>query len=118
MQRTLLKSKLHGATVTQADMHYEGSISIDRELLKQANMLPYEKVDIYNITNGNRFSTYIIEGGAGEIGLNGAAARLVQVGDQVIIATFANYFDDECIGHKALKLIMGPNNTVKEIIHD
>lgn len=118
MQRTLLKSKLHRATVTQADMHYEGSISIDTELLKQADILPYERVDIYNISNGNRFSTYAIEGGPGEIGLNGAAARMVQVGDLVIIANYANYFDDECHDHKAMKLLLNSKNQIEKTIHD
>ena len=118
MQRTLLKSKIHRATVTQADMHYEGSISIDSELLKQADILPYEKVHIYNISNGNRFSTYAIKGGPGEIGLNGAAARMVQVGDLIIIANYATYFDEECEGHKALKLLLNPKNEVEQTIHD
>lgn len=118
MQRTLLKSKLHRATVTQADMHYEGSISIDSKLLEKADMLPYEKVDIYNISNGNRFSTYVIPGGPGEIGLNGAAARMVQVGDQVIIANYAQYEDAECAGHKAIKLLLNPKNEIDQIIHD
>jgi len=118
MQRTLLKSKLHRATVTQADMHYEGSISIDSELLKKADILPYEKVDIYNISNGNRFSTYAIMGGPGEIGLNGAAARMVQVGDLVIIANYASYSETECEGHKALKLILNSKNEIEQILHD
>ena len=118
MQRTLLKSKLHRATVTQADMHYEGSISIDSALLKKADILPYEKVEIYNISNGNRFSTYAIAGGPGEIGLNGAAARMVQVGDLVIIANYAKYFDEECQGHKAIKLLLNSNNEVEQTIHD
>ncbi len=118
MQRTLLKSKLHRATVTQADMHYEGSISIDASLLKEAAILPYEKVEIYNISNGNRFSTYAIEGGSGEIGLNGAVARMVQVGDLIIIANYATYDDEECLGHKALKLLLNSKNEIEQIIHD
>ncbi|MGD9808724.1 MAG: aspartate 1-decarboxylase [Deferribacterales bacterium] len=91
MLREMFKSKIHRATVTDADLHYEGSIGIDEDLIEAAGMREYEKVDIWNITNGARFYTYIIKGrrGSGEICLNGAAARHVQVGDMVIIATFA-----------------------------
>ncbi|MEQ8204266.1 MAG: aspartate 1-decarboxylase, partial [Smithellaceae bacterium] len=91
MKRIVLKSKIHRATVTDADLHYEGSISIDEKLMEEANMLPYEKVDIYNINNGERFSTYIITGerNSGIMCLNGAAARRVAKGDLIIIATFA-----------------------------
>ncbi|PLX69797.1 MAG: aspartate 1-decarboxylase [Denitrovibrio sp.] len=91
MLRDMFKSKIHRATVTDADLHYEGSIGIDEDLMEAAGMLEYEKVDIWNITNGARFHTYTIKGrrGSGEICLNGAAARHVQVGDMVIIATFA-----------------------------
>ena len=97
MQRTVLKSKIHRATVTDADLHYEGSISIDEKLMEEANMLPYEKVDIYNINNGERFSTYIITGerNSGIMCLNGAAARRVAKGDLIIIATFAVVEDEE-----------------------
>ena len=118
MNRILLKSKLHRATVTQADMRYEGSISIDDSLLKKADILPYEKVEIYNITNGNRFATYAIKGGPGEIGLNGAAARMVQVGDQVIIACFAQYPDEDCRDHKAIKLLLNSANEIEQTLHD
>ncbi|NRA88346.1 MAG: aspartate 1-decarboxylase, partial [Rhizobiales bacterium] len=83
----MMKGKLHRATVTQADLHYEGSISIDLDLAEQAGFLTNEKVDIYNINTGGRFSTYVIEAprGSKEIGLNGAAARRVMQGDKVII---------------------------------
>lgn len=84
----VLKSKLHRASVTGADLNYEGSISIDPDLIRAAGMYPYEKVDIYNVNTGSRFSTYIIEGLTGEVCLNGAAARLVAVGDRVIIASY------------------------------
>jgi aspartate 1-decarboxylase len=91
MQRIVLKAKIHRATVTDADLNYEGSITIDKVLLNATDILPFEKVDIYNITNGERFSTYVIEGkeNSGEICLNGAAARLVQKGDKIIIASYA-----------------------------
>ncbi|ADU97439.1 aspartate 1-decarboxylase [Thermovibrio ammonificans HB-1] len=93
----MFKSKIHRATVTGADLNYEGSITIDSELLKLADILPYEKVDIYNVTNGERFSTYVIPGepGSGEVCLNGAAARKVQKGDIVIIVSYCELSDEE-----------------------
>ena len=91
MLLTMMKSKIHRATVTQADLHYEGSISIDTDLLEKANILPNEQVDILNITNGERFTTYAISAprGSRTFGLNGAAARRVQLGDRIIIITYA-----------------------------
>ena len=90
MLRTLLKSKIHRATVTHADLEYEGSISIDRDLMDAADLLSHEKVDIYDITNGARLATYVIpaERGTGIIGINGAAAHLVKPADKVIIASY------------------------------
>lgn len=90
MQRTMLSSKIHRAIVTGTDLGYEGSITIDETLLLEADILPYEKVDIYNVTNGERFSTYVIKGKAdsGVICLNGAAARKAMVGDIIIIASY------------------------------
>lgn len=101
MQRTLLLSKIHRANVTERDLNYVGSITIDKLLLKASGMLPNEKVDVYNISNGNRFSTYIIEGdsGSGTIGVNGAAARLVSVGDKVIIVNYALLDESELADH-------------------
>ena len=91
MKLTMMKGKIHRATVTQADLHYEGSISIDRDLLDMAGILPNEQVDILNITNGERFTTYAITAPRGSkvFGLNGAAARRVQLGDKVIIVSYA-----------------------------
>ena len=91
MQRFMLKSKLHRATVTDANLHYEGSITIDKRLMNAADIVPYEKVDIYNVSNGERFSTYVIEGkeDSGVICLNGAAAWKASKGDIVIVATYA-----------------------------
>ena len=88
---TMMKGKIHRATVTQADLHYEGSISIDQDLLDMAGILPNEQVDILNIDNGERFTTYAITAprGSKTFGLNGAAARKVQVGDRVIMITYA-----------------------------
>lgn len=97
MQVTLMKGKIHRARVTEADLHYEGSISIDRRLIEAAGFLINERVDIYNIDTGARFSTYVIEApaGSGVIGLNGAAARLAMAGDKLIIVAYANFADDE-----------------------
>src|SRR5260370_27784896 len=93
MQIALMKGKIHRASVTQADLHYEGSISIDRTLLDAAGFLINERVEIYNIETGARFATYVIEApqGSGTIGLNGAAARLAMTGDKVIIAAYASF---------------------------
>ena len=88
MLRTMLKSKIHRGTVTGADLNYEGSISIDIKLMELADLLEFEKVDIYNINNGARFSTYVIPGESGQICLNGAAARMTAIGDKVIIASY------------------------------
>ena len=97
MQLTLLKAKIHRATVTQADLHYEGSISIDTDLLAASGILVHEKVDVLNINNGQRFTTYTIPApaGSGAIQVNGAAARLVQIGDPVIIISYASMSEEE-----------------------
>lgn len=94
---TLMKGKIHRARVTESDLHYEGSISIDSDLIRSAGFLKNERVDIYNIDTGARFSTYVIEApaGSGTIGLNGAAARLALVGDKLIIVAYANFDRDE-----------------------
>ena len=95
--RTMLKGKIHRARVTRCNVDYEGSITIDRDLMAAADLLPYERVDVLNINNGARFNTYVIEGerGSGEICLNGAAARLVAKGDIVIILSYHEVPDDE-----------------------
>lgn len=95
MYRELLKSKVHRARVTQVDLHYVGSLTIDSNLMAAANLLAGEKVDVVDINNGNRLSTYVIEGprGSGVIGVNGAAARLIQPGDLVIILSYASVED-------------------------
>jgi aspartate 1-decarboxylase len=96
MKRTLFRSKIHRATVTQADLDYEGSVTIDSNLMRAADILPYEKVHIWNRTNGHRLETYALEGeaGSGVICVNGAAAHLARPGDMVIIATFAEAADE------------------------
>ena len=98
--RTMLKSKIHRARVTQVDLDYEGSITIDRSLMEASNILPFEMVEVLNVNNGARFSTYAIEGEAnsGIIAINGAAARLVAKGDTVIILSYCQVPEDEAIG--------------------
>ena len=92
MRRSLFKSKIHRATVTDADLEYEGSVTLDEQLMKAADILPYERVHIWNVTNGSRLETYALEGpaGSGVVCINGAAARHAHPGDRVIIATFAD----------------------------
>jgi aspartate 1-decarboxylase len=117
MQRFMLKSKIHRVTVTDADLHYEGSISIDEKLMEEANMLPYEKVDIYDINNGERFSTYIITGkrDSGIICLNGAAARKVAKGDLIIIATFVMVDDEKAKTWKPRCVFVDAENKIKNV---
>lgn len=101
MKRTMLKSKIHRATVTDANLHYQGSVTVDSLLLEAADILVHERVEIYNVTNGERFATYAIPGkpGKGEICLNGAAAHKASPGDLVILATFAEYEAEELRDH-------------------
>lgn len=111
----MLKSKLHRATVTQADLHYEGSITIDMDLIEQGNFLLNEQVDVLNITNGNRLTTYVIEGerGSGVIGINGAAAHLVNTGDLVIICAYTQMDEESAKAHTPTVLLLDENNQVK-----
>ena len=101
MKRTMMKSKIHRATVTGAHLDYIGSITLDEELMALADILPYEQVHVLDIDNGARFETYAIPGprGSGDVVLNGAAARLVQPGDKVIVITYAEYAEDELAGY-------------------
>jgi len=110
---TLMKGKIHRATVTEADLHYEGSISIDRDLIDAAGFFINERVDIYNIDTGARFSTYVIEGerGSGVIGLNGAAARLAMPGDKVIIVAYASMSEDDARNWKPRVVLVDEKNT-------
>lgn len=114
----MLNSKIHRAVVTEADLNYVGSITIDQNLLDAVGMLPNEKVHIVNNNNGARFETYIIAGqrGSGVICVNGAAARLVQRGDVVIILSYAYVMNDEAKDHKPTVAIMNEDNSIREII--
>lgn len=115
MNISLLKCKIHRATVTGADLNYEGSISIDPELIEAAGLIPYERVDIYNCNNGQRFSTYVIVGNKGEICLNGAAARLVHKGDIVIIASFATMEFEEAKKYQPKVVFVDSENRIKSL---
>ncbi len=117
MQRTLLKSKIHRATVTGADLNYEGSIAIDPAICEKADFMEFEKVDIYNVNNGSRFSTYVIFGKEKEVSLNGAAARMVQPGDKVIIASYCIFSEEESKHHQPVVLLMNANNSIKKVIN-
>jgi len=114
MNITLLKAKIHRAVVTQADLDYVGSITIDSELLEQSGIMEYEKVEIADIDNGNRFETYTIAGeaGSGVICLNGAAARLVNIGDKIIIMAYAQLTPDEARDHKPTVLFVDEDNRI------
>lgn len=112
MQRIMLKSKIHRATITGADLEYEGSITIDRDLMDAADILSYEKVAIWDVTNGNRLETYAIEGerGSGVICLNGAAARLVAPKDLIIIASFVNMDNAAAVKHEPKLVFVDEKN--------
>ncbi len=115
----MCKSKIHGAVVTQAELYYEGSITIDEELLEAAEILPYEKVQVVNLNNGARFETYAIAGerGSGVVCLNGPAARLGAVGDQIIIISYAQYPREVALNHKPKVVILEKDNKIKQIIY-
>lgn len=112
MQLTLLKGKIHRATVTQCDLNYEGSISVDAGLLERSGILPHEQVDVLNINNGARFTTYAIPAaaGSGTIGINGAAARLAQKGDLVIIIAYARMEEAEAKSFQPRVLLVDAHN--------
>lgn len=116
MRLTMLKSKLHRATVTDANLEYEGSISIDPKLCEAARLRKFERVEIYNCNNGARFATYVIHGKEGEICLNGAAARMAHKGDLVIIASFAEFDESELDYHQPALVFVDKNNQIKNKI--
>ena len=114
MQTTMLKGKLHQARVTHAELNYEGSCAIDQDVLDQAGILEYEKIEIYNIENGERFSTYAISGERGSkiISVNGAAARRAAVGDRVIICAYVGMSNEEAKSHKPSLVYLNENNDI------
>lgn len=119
MQIFMLKSKIHRATVTEANLDYVGSITIDRELMDKAGILEYEKIQVVNINNGNRFETYVIEGerNSGFICINGAASRLVQPGDKVILMCYCQLDEKEASNYKPTVVFVDENNKITQIRH-
>jgi aspartate 1-decarboxylase len=115
MMSVFLKAKLHMASVTQAELWYDGSCAIDADLLALSGMREFEQIDIYNVSNGERFTTYIIvaEAGSGIISMNGAAARRCQVGDRIIIATYGQFFEAEAAQHKPKLVYLTEQNCVE-----
>lgn len=118
MLREILGGKIHAATLTETKLDYEGSCAIDRDLLDAAGIAVYERVHVYNITSGARLDTYAIPAkrGSGKVGLNGAAARLGQVGDKVIIATFVQIADDELSKHRCRVVLVDDKNKLTKLI--
>ena len=117
MKKILLKSKLHRINVTQVELDYEGSCAIDKDFLAAAGMQEYEKVDVYNVTNGERFSTYLIfaEAGSKTLSVNGAAAHKVSLNDIVIICTYGSYDENESKLHKPTLVYFDKDNNIKDI---
>jgi aspartate 1-decarboxylase len=117
MMRFFLRSKIHRATVTEANLEYEGSITIDQHLMNAAGLVPFEKVEIYNVTSGTRFETYAIEGkaGGGDICINGAAAHLARPGDKVIIACYCALHDGQILDHKPKLVFVDEENRIKAL---
>jgi aspartate 1-decarboxylase len=120
MKRTLLKSKIHRATVTDANLEYQGSVTIDPVLMEAADLVPHERLEIYNCTNGERFATYAIPGtpGKGEIVINGAAAHKAGAGDVVILATYADYEDADCRSHQPSLVFVDGQNRILVQSHE
>lgn len=117
MFKKMLHSKIHRATITHADINYEGSITLSPELLEAADLAEFEAVNIWNVTNGNRFETYTIcgEKGSGDIAINGAAARLVTPGDIIIIASFSFLTEEESRSHKPKVIFVDQHNKIRQI---
>jgi aspartate 1-decarboxylase len=117
MVRTLLKSKLHRVTVTQTELHYEGSCAVDEALLEAADLVEYERVDIYNVNTGQRFSTYVVKAprGSGTICVMGAAARLASVGDRLIVAAYATFEEKDVAGFKPRVVRVDEKNHILEV---
>ncbi|MBF7025049.1 aspartate 1-decarboxylase [Staphylococcus kloosii] len=120
MIRTMMNAKIHRARVTESNLNYVGSITIDKDILEAVDILPNEKVAIVNNNNGARFETYVIEGerGSGKVCLNGAASRLVEVDDVVIIMTYVQLNEEELINHAPKVAVMDEHNAITQMIHE
>lgn len=114
MRRRLMKSKIHRATITSADLHYEGSLTLDRNLMTEADLVEFEEIQVVNVNNGQRFSTYVIPGvaGTGVVQLNGAAARLGMPGDLVILIAYGDYEDAELADHRPAVVFVDAANRI------
>ena len=119
MRRVMMKSKIHRATVTSTDVDYEGSLTVDADLLDAADILPHEQIHVWDVTNGIRLVTYALAGrrGAGEVQVNGAGAHLIKTGDIIIIATYATLEDQEARRHEPLVVLADEQNRVKTLSH-
>lgn len=118
MQREMLKSKIHRATVTQAELYYEGSITVDKDLLEAADILPYEKVQVLNFNNGSRLDTYTIEGAAGSgiVCLNGPAARFSSIGDEIIVVSYFQLSDESAKKHQPKVVLVDKQNKITKVL--
>lgn len=114
MRRELCKSKIHGATVTEANLHYEGSLTLDMDLIEAADLVPYERIQVVNINNGARLETYVLPGerGSGAVALNGAAARMGERGDRLILISYAQYDESETAGHEPRVVFVDEENRI------
>jgi len=117
MRRDMLRAKVHRIKVTERDVAYEGSLSLDPVLMQAADMLPYERIEVYDVDNGNRFATYLIEGrpGSGDCCVNGAAARMVEIGDKLIIAAYVSIEESEVRRHRPKLVFIGDDNKISHI---
>jgi len=120
MHREVLRGKIHRATVTEANLDYEGSLTVDLELIEAASLAPYEKIDVYNVTNGNRFSTYLIQGPrhSGVICVNGAAAHLARDGDKIIITGYGLATIAEVKTHRPRVVVVDEENRIRQALHE
>jgi aspartate 1-decarboxylase len=120
MQREVLRGKIHRATVTEANLEYEGSLTVDADLLEAAGLAPYERIDVYDITNGSRFSTYLIEGsrGSGVVCVNGAAAHLAKRGDRVIITGYGLATAAELKGYRPRIVLVDEGNRIQRVLQE
>lgn len=117
MYREMLRAKVHRITVTECNVEYEGSLTLDTEIMKACDLLPYERIDVYDLGNGNRFSTYLIEGrpGSGDCCVNGAAAHLVARGDKLILCAYGVVDGAETRGHRPIVVLVDERNKIREV---
>lgn len=117
MDRTMLRAKIHRITVTECNVEYEGSLTLDGELMRRADLVPYERIEVYDVDNANRFATYLIEGrpGSGECCVNGAAAHLVAPGDKLIVASYGSVAAERVADHRPRIVLVGAGNRVKTV---